>query len=306
MRRARLAFALIVAGVAVAGCDFLPKDKEKEALKKRVAELEQAQASPAPAVPPAAEPSPVPSAEPAVQARPSGSAAGERPAVRSTPRAGSTAGRSSRAPSPAPASTGGDAGGPPEAPAAVPAEKPVEASREARAAAPPEPIEIPDGSQLELLMETAISSSTSQVGERVVARIDRAASPDGTLNLPGGAEVTGRVSRAKSAKRLGGQAELAVVFDRIKLRGQTHELLPIYIEDLGSNEAKRDKVAVAGGAVAGAVVGGVAKGGKGAVRGAIIGALGGAGVAAATKGHDVDLPSGSRWIVTVRRSASLE
>ena len=47
------------------------------------------------------------------------------------------------------------------------------------------------------MLETGLSSATSQVGDRVVARVERATAQDGRVVLPGGTVLRGRVVRAR-------------------------------------------------------------------------------------------------------------
>jgi hypothetical protein len=298
MRRATI-LSLVLAGVACVACLQAPqKDAKTEALEKRVAELEaqlNAKASPSPRVAPrtggSVEAVPVPR-PPRLRDGPRKSGARPTPSSRSVP----------PGPSPTPELAGDHA--------ATASEQDVIGDGARRGADPtvtgPDTWTIADGVQLELALELPVSSRTSVVGDRVVARVVRALNPDGHGALPGGSVIEGRVSRVRSAARLGGQSRLAVVFDRLRVAGRSYDLEAIGAEEIGRDEGQRDRSIVTGGAVAGAVVGGVAKGRKGALRGALIGALGGAGAAAATRGRDLELPAGSRWTITVHRAPRVD
>ena len=65
---------------------------------------------------------------------------------------------------------------------------------------------IPGGTELRVVLETGLSSETSQDGERVVARVERATTEDGRVVLPGGTVLRGRVVRAESAGRVSAAA----------------------------------------------------------------------------------------------------
>lgn len=289
--RGAATLALVLVGAGCAAClQPSQKDAKTEALERRVAELEaqlKAKASPSPRgpltrpLPPNARPR-----RPQVRSAVSVRATPAQPLVPAPPAQAAglrdTEGVAAQ-------SAGADAAGEPDGTAS---------GRDAWA--------IEEGTELELALETPVSSRTSVVGDGVVARVVRAHDPDGHSALPGGTVIEGHVSRVRSAARLQRQPCLAVVFDRIRVAGRSYPLEAIAAEEMGRDEGKRDKGMVAGGTVAGAVVGGVAKGRKGALRGALIGALGGAGAAAMTRGRDVELPAGSRWTITVRKAPRVE
>jgi hypothetical protein len=164
---------------------------------------------------------------------------------------------------------------------------------------------LPEGTELTLVLENAISSATSNEGDAVVARVERAVGDDGRILLPGGTVLHGRVTEAQASGRVKGRARLAVDFDRIVVRGRTHQLdaSPLVAEAAG--EGGKDAKIVGGSAAAGAVIGAIAGGKKGAVKGAVIGAGAGGAAVLATKGKDVEMPAGSRWTVRVRDSLRL-
>lgn len=159
---------------------------------------------------------------------------------------------------------------------------------------------IPAGTELQLVLETALSSATSQEGDPVTARVSRATGPDGNVLLPGGTVLKGRVYRADAAGRVKGRSRLGVDFDRIIVRGEEHRLDTTAIEVEGPDSHGRDAAIIGGSTVGGAIVGGILGGGKGAKKGAVVGVLGGTGAVLATKGKDVEIPSGSHWTVRVK------
>lgn len=159
---------------------------------------------------------------------------------------------------------------------------------------------IPAGTELQLILENGLSSATSQEGDPVTARVERATGPDGRVLLPGGTVLKGRVYRAAPAGRVSGKARLAVDFDRIVVRGTEHRLDTTAIDVEGPDSHGRDAAIVGGSTVGGAIIGGLLGGGSGAKKGAVVGILGGTGAVLATRGHDVEIPSGSRWTVRVK------
>jgi type IV secretory pathway VirB10-like protein len=159
---------------------------------------------------------------------------------------------------------------------------------------------IPAGTELQLVLEQGLSSDASHQGDPVTARVARATGPDGNVLLPGGTVLKGRVYRAEPAGRVSGKARLSVDFDRIVVRGVEHRLDTTAIDVEGPDSHGRDAAIVGGGTVGGAIIGGILGGGKGAKKGAIVGAIGGAGTVLATRGKEVEIPSGSRWTVRVK------
>jgi hypothetical protein len=174
------------------------------------------------------------------------------------------------------------------------------AAAERRAREEAERVNLAPGTELSLVLETGLSSTTSQPGDAVTARVERATGEDGRILLPGGTVLKGRVTEARSAGRVSGRSYLAVAFDQIVVRGRTHALSTTQIAVEGEKGVKRDAAMVGGSAAVGAIIGGIADGGSGAKKGALIGGAMGTGAVLATRGKEVELPAGSRWTVTVR------
>ena len=196
-------------------------------------------------------------------------------------------------------------------PAAEPIDIPTDESR--RAESEPtmarEPnrdrLTIPAGTELQLVLESGLSSATSRVGDPVTARVARATSPDGRVLLPGGTILKGRVYRAEAAGRVSGKSRLAVDFDRIVVRGVEHRLDTTAIDVEGPDSHGKDAAIIGGSTVGGAIIGGILGGGKGAKKGAVVGVLGGTGAVLATRGKDVEIPAGSNWTVRVKERVAL-
>ena len=164
---------------------------------------------------------------------------------------------------------------------------------------------LPEGTELHLILEEGLSSATTRVGEPVTARVERAVGDDGSIVLPGGTVLQGRVTDVRSSGRVSGRARVAVDFDRIVVRGRTHELAATQILAEAPSQSGRDAKIVGGSAAAGAILGAIADGRKGAVRGAVVGAGAGGAAVLITKGREIEMPAGSRWTVRVRNSVRL-
>jgi len=182
----------------------------------------------------------------------------------------------------------------------------AEAEPEPAATPRPERLTLSAGTELQLVLEEGLSSATSHQGDAVTARVTRATAPDGSIVLPGGTVLKGHVYRAEEAGRVSGRSHLGVDFDRIVVRGVEHRLDTTTIEVEGPESHSRDAAIVGGSTVGGAIIGGILGGGSGAKKGAIAGVLGGTGAVLATRGKEVEVPSGSRWTVRVKALTHLD
>jgi hypothetical protein len=170
-------------------------------------------------------------------------------------------------------------------------------------AAPPAPTQvsgsesgtIPVGQQLDVRLQTELSSETAQVEQRFEATTAADLMQDGQVLVPAGSAVRGVVRSVDKAGRVDRTGRLTLAFDQIEIKGREYPMRAIATQVYESGGI-RDEVGTAGaGAGAGAVVGGLLGGLRGALIGAIVGA---GGVIAATEGADVTIPAGS--IIRVR------
>jgi hypothetical protein len=97
--------------------------------------------------------------------------------------------------------------------------------------------------------------------------------------------------QASSAGRLKGSSDLALELSDIVINGTAYLLLTSTYE--GKREGGSTAKKIVGGAGLGALIGGLAGGGRGAGIGAAAGAAGGTAVAAAKKGEQLPIPSGT-------------
>ncbi len=193
----------------------------------------------------------------------------------------------------------GDSYTPPRAatPRAATPPLPVEPSRPVE---PPAPtfvvVDVPAGTEIEVELLDTLSSGTSQVGDSVRGRLSRDLVAGGRVVAPAGGEVLGMVTEAVPLPKFGGQAKLALTFDRLEVTsGESVSVAAMFVQE-GPKQAARDAAKIGGGAAAGAIVGHQVDSDKGKVIGAIIG--GAIGTAAAAKtGKEVEIPSGTMVVV---------
>jgi hypothetical protein len=170
-------------------------------------------------------------------------------------------------------------------------------SPEAKAAA--NAVTIPVGTLLDVRLQTPLGSGTSQVEDRFEATTVLDLTRDGRVVVPAGTVMRGVVAAVDKASRGDRKGSLTLTFDRIVVKGVTHEIKGTVTEATEGSTANEVKK-VGGAAAAGAVLGAILGGGKGAAIGAMIG---GGGMVAATPGSDVTLPAGT--VLTVRLDTAL-
>ena len=297
MIRSRVVLAVVL-GIAVAACQRAPEPAA--APPSTGAPVSQTTLAPAPATGQGAEPAPYTLA-PVAPAAPQREAAAAAPRPSSRSRTAQASRGTTAARPGSPRSDRVD-----RAPAAEPIDIPTDDNRRGEAeptmarAPNRDRLTIPAGTELQLVLESGLSSTTSRVGDPVTARVARAMSPDGRILLPGGTVLKGRVYRAEEAGRVSGKARLAVDFDRIVVRGVEHRLDTTAIDVEGPDSHGRDAAIIGGSTVGGAIIGGILGGGSGAKKGAVVGVLGGTGAVLATRGKEVEIPAGSNWTVRVK------
>jgi len=169
----------------------------------------------------------------------------------------------------------------------------------------PDPITVPEGATLPLVLETAISSATSQSGDRVVARLADDVRVGEKVVVPSGSEVRGRVTTAVPSGRVKTRARLAFDFDTLVIEGKDHSIGTGPIDITAGDTHNKDAATIGIGAGAGAIVGAIVDGKKGAAIGGLIGGATGTGVVLTNTGKEVRLGTGTRVTVRLTRETRL-
>ena len=160
-------------------------------------------------------------------------------------------------------------------------------------AAPRTVFEVPQGAHLAVVVQTALSSKTSQVGDRIEAHLADDLVVGNKVVARAGSAVSGRVIAAVPSGRVKTRARLAFVFDALVLEGGAEQAIATKTVDITAHDTHtRDALTVGGGAGAGALIGAIVDGGKGAGLGALIGAGAGTGVVLVDKGKNINIPAG--------------
>jgi hypothetical protein len=167
---------------------------------------------------------------------------------------------------------------------------------------------VPGGTRVMVTLDTAVSTETARHGDRLTMTTRNPSRYEGAV-------IEAFVSSVNASGRLGGRADLTLVFESIRLRdGRTYQFAgviesvrtpdgeAIRVDNEGSVEdenSQTEKTVQRGaiGAAVGAIIGAVAGGGSGAAIGAAIGAGGGAGTVIVEGRDQLDLPRGTELTI---------
>jgi hypothetical protein len=150
--------------------------------------------------------------------------------------------------------------------------------------------EAPAGTELDVRLDTQLSSDTAQVEDRFTATTIADLYQGEEVLIPAGSTLRGVVSSVQKATRTQRKGSLTVAFDQITVRGRTYPMHGIVTQALESEGIKGEVGKIGAGSAVGAIIGGIIGGGKGALLGVLIG---GGGTIAATEGKDVTLDPGT-------------
>jgi hypothetical protein len=170
----------------------------------------------------------------------------------------------------------------------------------------PDPLVLPEGTRLPLVLETSLSSKTSHKGDLVVAKLRDDVKVGEKVVLPEGTEMRGRVTAAAPSGKVKGLARLAFDFDTLLLKGKEHTVEMRTVDITAPKTHKKDAAIIGGGAGAGALIGAIVDGKKGAGVGALVGGAAGTGVVLTTTGKEVQIPAGSALSVKLTTEARLD
>jgi hypothetical protein len=166
---------------------------------------------------------------------------------------------------------------------------------------------VPDGTRIVGTLDNALTTRTSSAEDRFTI----------TTRTPSefeGAVIEGTISSVKASGRVAGRAEMALNFERIRLRnGRTYQFAGAIDtaratngETIGVNKqgsvddgSQTEKTVQRGaiGAALGAIIGAISGGGQGAAIGAAVGAGGGAGTVIAQGRDHLELPRGTEFTI---------
>ena len=155
---------------------------------------------------------------------------------------------------------------------------------------------VPPGTEIRLTLDTAAGSSSSHAGDTITARITDPVVAGDRVAIPTGSRVHGRVIEAIPAKKgLSNKAgSLSLAFDRVVTPFGFAAPMSAAMSSVAAKSGKKTAGIIGGSAAGGALLGKVLGGKtKNAAVGSVVGAAVGTGIAASTRGQDVELPAGS-------------
>jgi hypothetical protein len=149
---------------------------------------------------------------------------------------------------------------------------------------------IPSGQEIDVRLQTQLSSDTAQVEDRFEATTAADLYRGSEVLVPAGSVMRGVVSSVNRASRTDRKGQLTVAFDEITINGRKYPMRGTVTQALESEGIRGEAGRIGAGSAVGAIIGGI----MGGVRGALLGVLiGGGGTIAATEGKDVTLPAGT-------------
>ena len=156
-------------------------------------------------------------------------------------------------------------------------------------------VTIPAGTNLPVVLDSAVGSETSRVEEAVTAHLSRSITIGEVTALPEGSRVSGVVTAATRSAKVKGKAHVAMQFNSVTPRGDD-ERYKIQTAAVGRTAAatkKDDALKIGAPAAGGAIIGAIFGGKKGAAVGTAVGGGAGTGVVLSTRGKEVLLPKGA-------------
>lgn len=179
--------------------------------------------------------------------------------------------------------------------------------KSANASAPksnwPKTVTIDAGTILLVSLDAPLRTDINKSGDIFRAHMAEAVRVDQMTVLPQGTEIRGRLLLVEEPHRTAGKAQMTLSFDQVvDPAGRTHSIATAPIVLVAAGDKVTDEAKVVGGAVLGGLIGVLTSSkqqAKGAAVGAAAGAAAGGVVALATKGKQMELPAGHRFVVNL-------
>lgn len=191
------------------------------------------------------------------------------------------------------------------APASSAAAAPAPAPEQQQPPPPPQPIVVPAGTALNVTIDEALSSKTSQAGQTFRATLASPVRIEGKTAIPKGSRFTGNVITAKEKGKIKGEGELVIALNSVTVHGKDYTIQTGTLDSTVKGKGKRTAATTGGGAAGGALIGGLAGGGKGAGIGALVGAGAGLVGGTMTGNKQIQIPAESALTFTLSQSLTL-
>ncbi len=175
----------------------------------------------------------------------------------------------------------------------------------ARIFASTKPVTVPEGTNLTVVLEQAISTAQNRSGDTFEATVASPIVIDNQTVIPKDSRVEGHIVEARPSGRLKGVARLDLTLDSVEINGKSYDIATEDEGRVGKNHKKRNAILIGGGAGFGALIGGIASGGVGAAIGAAAGAGAGTAGAAYTGKKDIQVPAESNITFQLTRAVTI-
>lgn len=163
---------------------------------------------------------------------------------------------------------------------------------------------VPAGTMVRVRINQAMDSRRTQPGTAFDGVVISDILADGSVAIPRGAMVQGRVSDVQPGGDLKGRGALALELNQVTLEGRTYPLATEAWSHQGYDKTGQTVGNTVGLGAVGAMIGAIAGGGPGALLGAGIGGVAGLGVSSASRQGEAAVPSEA--IVNFRLSQQAE
>jgi hypothetical protein len=149
---------------------------------------------------------------------------------------------------------------------------------------------IPVGQEIDVRIQSELTSDTAQVEDRFEGTTLVDLSQGDRVLIPAGSVMRGIVTSVNRASRTDRKGSLTVAFNQVTVNGRNYAMRGTVIDTIESSGIRGEAGRIGAGSAVGAIIGGII----GGVKGALIGVLvGGGGTMVATEGKDVHLPPGT-------------
>jgi hypothetical protein len=206
----------------------------------------------------------------------------------------------------------------PQSDAPAPATTPVSATP--AQASTGQPILIPTGTRIGVILENGISTGTAKPGDSVYFRTSFPITINNKVVVPVGSYLRGEVTESKRPGRVKGRGELRIrlntlVFPNgytVDMNAEPHSADGGQVKTdpegkmTGPGGKGKDATTIATTTATGAGIGAIADGGKGAGIGAGIGAVAGLAAVLLSRGPEAQLPRGSSMDLVLEHELSLD
>jgi hypothetical protein len=169
----------------------------------------------------------------------------------------------------------------------------------------PDPVTLPTGTVLNVLLTEAIDVDATQSGATFKALLDDPVMAGGKVVLPRGSAVLLQAAKVEQAGKMKGEDKITLKANSIAFGGRKYDIVTSQVESKSGGEGKKTTRKLIGGAGLGAAIGGIAGGGTGAAIGAAAGAATGAIVASQGTAH-LKLPAETRLQFTLNAAVTVQ